>query len=420
MKVAIAQVKPNMSSSEFIAGRETATDTVAEKKLNVLFVDVRDSIGGDSTVLLSILRYLNQDRFAPVVACHHKGALYNEIKSIPGLTVIPLNFGTRDSQAARMGLTGKLVAAVSFARTFVCALRLIALIKRRRINVIHSNNTVRAVLITNFISRLTGVGYIYHAHSALQDHPVQIKGAREADCLLANSEYTATTYAPAGVLPERFAVIYNGIDTEEFTPEYKSTKLRSELNIDKNAALVGLIGRLTPSKGQEELIKAAPAVVAAVPNVRFLLVGDDSIFDNNQGYADRLKAMIHERGLDEKFIFTGFRRDLRDIYAALNVVLMPSNSPEGLGMVAIEGMAMGRPVITSDAGALPEVTKDGAGVSVPAGDYVALGEALIRVLADSTIAEKLAVQGRKKVEQHFSMKQFSPAFERLLVRVSSK
>ncbi len=408
-----------MSSTDFAAKTQTVTDAVATDKLNVLFVDVRDSIGGDSTVLLGILRGLNLDRFAPVVACHHKGALYDEIKSIPGLSIIPLNFGTRDSQAARAGLAGKVVAAISLAQSVLCALRLMWLIKRRGINVIHTNNTVRAVLITNLISRLTGVPYIYHAHSALHDHPVQRKGAREADCLLANSEYTATTYASAGVIAERCTVIYNGVDTEEFTPEYQSAKLRTELNIDKNVALVGLIGRLTPSKGQEELVKAAPSVVAAVPNVKFLFVGDDSIFDNNQGYADRLKAMIRERGLEDRFIFTGFRRDLRDIYAALDVVLMPSNAPEGLGMVAIEGMAMGRPVITSDAGALPEVTKGGSGVSVPAGNYQALGEALINVLTDSKIAENLAVQGRKKVEQVFSMKQFNPAFEKLLTRVAS-
>jgi glycosyltransferase involved in cell wall biosynthesis len=316
-------------------------------------------------------------------------------------------------------LAGKLVAAISFLRTFLCALQLVVLIKRKGIDVIHTNNTVRAVLITNLISRLTGVPYIYHAHSALHDHPVQKRAAREADCLLANSEYTATTYTPAGVVPEKCAVIYNGIDTEEFLPAYKSSKLRTEFKVSKSDILVGLIGRLTPSKGQEELVKAAPKVAAAVPNVKFIFVGDDSIFDNNEGYADRLRRMIADRRMDNRFIFTGFRRDLKDIYAALDVVLMPSNAPEGLGMVAIEGMAMGRPVITSDAGALPEVTKDGAGLCVPAGDYEALGEALIRVLTNPEMAETLSVLGRKKVEQLFSTKQFNPNFERLLTRVAA-
>src|SRR5260221_7855736 len=107
-----------MSSRDLIAEKQTVTDIATARRLKVLFVDVRDSIGGDSTVLLSILHGLNLDRFAPIVACHYRGALYEEIRSIPGLDVIPFNFGTRDSQAARAGLAGKLVAAVSFVRTF--------------------------------------------------------------------------------------------------------------------------------------------------------------------------------------------------------------------------------------------------------------------------------------------------------------
>ena len=160
--------------------------------------------------------------------------------------------------------------------------------------------------------------------------------------------------------------------------------------------MVGLIGRLTPSKGQRILVNAASKVVDAVSNVKFIFVGDDSIFDNNEGYADRLRNLIRDKGLEDRFIFTGFRRDLRDIYAGLDVVLMPSRTPEGLGMVALEGMAMGRPVITSDAGALPEVTRDGCGISVAAGDSDALAEALIKVLTDSKYAQEIGAHGRRK------------------------
>ena len=187
-----------MSSREFVAN-DAIRDVALVGRLKVLFVDVRDSIGGDGTVLLSILHGLNQERFAPVIACHYRGALYEEIKSIPGLTIIPLNFGTRDAEAPRSGLAGKIIAGFSFVQTMMCALRLVILIKRQGISVIHTNNTVRAVLITNLISRLTKVPYIYHAHSALHEHPVQKVGARQAACLLANSEYTATTYRPAGI-----------------------------------------------------------------------------------------------------------------------------------------------------------------------------------------------------------------------------
>src|SRR5581483_1471747 len=243
-----------MSSREYVSSESTVRDAALAEKLKVLFVDVRDSIGGDSTVLLTILRGLNRDKFGAFVACHYRGALYEELKAVPDLTIIPLNYGTRDSQAPRAGLKGKLVAGFSLFQSMLCALRLIILIKSNGIKVIHTNNTVRAVLITNVISRLTGAPYIYHAHSALHDHPVQKRGARQADCLLANSEYTATTYRPAGVEPEQCAIIYNGIDTEQFSPEYKSSKLRDEFNISDETLLVGLIGRLTPSKGQEDLV----------------------------------------------------------------------------------------------------------------------------------------------------------------------
>src|SRR5205823_6595064 len=138
-----------MSSREFTFDNEAIRDVAPAVKLKVLFVDVRDSIGGDSTVLLSILHGLNTDRFSSFVACHYRGALYEELESIPGITILPFNFGTRESQAARTGFKGKLIAGLSFLRTLLAALQLAVLVKRKSISVVHTNNTVRAVLITN-------------------------------------------------------------------------------------------------------------------------------------------------------------------------------------------------------------------------------------------------------------------------------
>jgi glycosyltransferase involved in cell wall biosynthesis len=150
---------------------------------------------------------------------------------------------------------------------------------------------------------------------------------------------------------------------------------------------VGTVTRLMPSKGNQYLVDAAPAVLAAHPEVRFFLVGEGEL-------EAPLKAQAAALGLGERFAFTGYARDVAAVYSALDVVVFPSLW-EGTPLTTFEVLAMGKPIVATDADGLLDVLKDGRdALVVPKADAAALSAAIVRLLEDPALAERLAAGAR--------------------------
>ncbi len=157
-----------------------------------------------------------------------------------------------------------------------------------------------------------------------------------------------------------------------------------------------------------------------LPEARFLIVGD-VIYqtEGHETYKKDLKVLCSDLGLQEKVIFTGFRDDIPDIIAALDVVLHTSSQPEPFGRVLIEAMAMGKPVVATNLGGVPEVVKDGeTGLLVPPKEPDALAEASIKLLKDKQFASWLGANGLKHVRANFDahshVERIEALYERLL------
>ena len=197
--------------------------------------------------------------------------------------------------------------------------------------------------------------------------------------------------------PEKVIRIYNGIELDKYDPElYSREKVRKELRIGLDEPLVGAIGRLVWQKGFPFFIRAASYVLRTIPNAKFLLVGDGPL-------RSELERMVSDLGMTEDFIFTGFREDIPEVLAALDVLVL-SSLKEGLPMILLEGMAMAKPVVATQIEGISEVVEHGkTGILVPPEDPQALAEGIIALLRDEDKARRMGQAGRKRVEEKFSV-----------------
>ena len=154
------------------------------------------------------------------------------------------------------------------------------------------------------------------------------------------------------------------------------------------------VGRLSREKGHRVLLKAMAAVLRSVPEARLQICGDGP-------ERPALARQSEASGLAEHVSLSGFVQDTRPTLAAADIFVMPSLS-EGLGGAVLEAMAMGKPVVATDAGGLPEAVVDGeTGLIVPAGDAEALAEAMMDLLGDPARARKMGIAGRERALKHF-------------------
>jgi glycosyltransferase involved in cell wall biosynthesis len=196
---------------------------------------------------------------------------------------------------------------------------------------------------------------------------------------------------------DRIHIIHNGVDVVRFaptTPE-ESARTRMEWGADADPT-VGLVGRFHPVKGQEDFLRAAASVVRRVPNARFFLVGDGITRES-------LISLSRGLGLGDKVRFLGHRGDLPSLFPLFDVQVVASHR-EGIPLVLLEGMATGRAVVATEVGGIPEVVDAGeSGLLVPPRDPAAMAEAVVRLLADRLLRDRLGKAAVQRIRESFAL-----------------
>lgn len=188
--------------------------------------------------------------------------------------------------------------------------------------------------------------------------------------------------------------------------------IRSRHGVPADARLVGAVTRFYPSKGMRDLIAALPTILETIPQTYLMLVG--------QGPEEpKLKELAEALGVRERVIFAGFRKDVVAYYRTFDVSAVPSLE-EGFGNVAIEAMATGTPVVASNLGGLREIVQNEEnGLLVPAQDPGTLARAIIRVLTEGELADRLRRNGRRRALD-FSLDRFIDRLTRIYQEVRSE
>ena len=196
------------------------------------------------------------------------------------------------------------------------------------------------------------------------------------DRIICVSEGVRATFRQAGVPAHRLRVVRNGISPRRATPDPAS--VRAALGLPPDTLVVLTVARFYPQKGHRYLAAAAPAIVAQVPNVHFLWVGEGE-------HADELRRQVHALRLAERISFLGLRNDVPDLMAAADLFVLPSVF-EGLPLVVLEAIAAGLPVVGTRVCGTSELIDDGVtGRLVDAGDAAALASAVSEALTQPSL-----------------------------------
>ena len=286
-------------------------------------------------------------------------------------------------------------------------------VDRRRGDILHMHG-YGASTFGRLVAGRRRLPAIVHEHANLTDTPWFQKIADRAlvpftDLAIAVSKSTADFVVNARLIPaERTRVVYLGVPLEEFSRLRKDDEIgeaRQALGIPDGAFAIGTVTRLMPSKGNEYLVAAVRSVVERVPAARFYIVGEGEL-------QPALEAQAQALGLGDRLVFSGFRRDVAQALSAFDLAVFPSLW-EGTPLTVLEALAMGKPIVSTDADGLQDVLTDGVdAVMVPRRDAAALAEAMVTLAGDPAARARLGA-GARRTGAAYDIDRFVRKMERL-------
>ena len=228
-----------------------------------------------------------------------------------------------------------------------------------------------------------------------------------ADCLVANSKATKQSLlrnAP-WLASNRVHVIHNGLDPQPYLTPAQSD-LRKELGLQPRDLLLGFVGQLDERKGLAWLLPAFVQTQRQLAHAHLILVGEGAM-------RNEIKDFAQANGLQHHIHLLGFRRDIDEIMKNLTLLVLPSLW-EGFGIVLLEAMAAGKPVVTTNVSSMPEIVQDRiTGRVVAVKNENALADAFIEILNDKALAARWGQEGRQRVLQHFTIDHMVDQYETL-------
>lgn len=266
-------------------------------------------------------------------------------------------------------------------------------------------NSVRAALYGQALGHKLKIPTVLSARKSESDGLIDYFLLWRLDAILCTSQVVRRRF-PLWLRPEKVKLIYNAVDLVRFQIARKEAySIRKRWLTKDSRYLVGVIGRLSPIKGQHEVIRAAPEILRQVPETRFVFVGSED--PSFPGYEARLREDVRRLALEERFVFAGFHADVAPVYHALDLVLFPTTS-EGFGRVIIEAGAARKPLIASDIDVVREVLSPSLGdLTVPVGQTEELARRTIEFLKSEDLRAEI---GRRLYEQ--VSRSFSPQVHR--------
>ena len=217
---------------------------------------------------------------------------------------------------------------------------------------------------------------------------------RQVDCFICASEAIRQMLVADGVPAARAVTVHEGIDLERVDAA-PAARLHEDLWLPHHAPIVGNVAALVPHKGQRHLIEAAALVVRQVPDARFVIAGEGEL-------RPALERQIKEHHLEKHVLLAGFRPDVLSVHKSFDIFVM-SSVTEGLGTSLLDAMACAKPVVATAAGGIPEVVADGeTGFIVPPRDHAAMAGAIVQLLKDPALQQRLGTAGRARVRKRFS------------------
>lgn len=353
----------------------------------ILYLCETLGIGGAEQLILTTLKYLNRNKFYPVVYCiGENGEIGNAIKEI-GIQVTPLN---RRCYLWNIEIFRDLVQIFKREKPKILHCHLFYPSYFGRIAAIFAK--VPTVIITEH-GTYSNFKKFYH-------HWIDFMLASFTTKIIAVSN-AVRKYLLSHTLipPHKITVIYNAVDFDRFDKAYGMDKflVRQNFGFLNSDFIIGCVSNLAPWKGQLSLLQAFVEVTKAFPQARLCIVGR-----NNCGFRGQLEAFAQRKGFGESVYFLGERRDVPELMRAFDIFVFPSLT-EGLGISLLEAMYMEIPAVASNTEGIAEIIENNKdGVLVPAEDSQTLARETLILLKDKEKMKRIASNARLKVKDFFS------------------
>jgi glycosyltransferase involved in cell wall biosynthesis len=306
------------------------------------------------------------------------------------------------------------------------AMQLVRLIRDQEIDILHTH-LVHAGLAGILARRILGsrIRLVHTRHHSTAhyklgesrfDYKSKIDGiiARQQDAVCAVSKTARDILIQIDrVRPERVQITHPGIDIDRFrlrVTDDKGARIRAELGVNTDQPLLGVVAHLVPKKGHYYLLQAMPEVLAHFPEARLILVGRGE-------ECAGLEESTRRLGLEKSVIFAGYRADVPDILAALDLLVQPSLE-EGLPVSIIEAMALAKPVVASAVSGIPEVVESGVtGLLVPPANPSTLAWAIIELLSNPEQRAEMGRLGEMRARECFTISRLARQYEAIWAQV---
>lgn len=370
----------------------------------ILFWNHSIHIGGAERSLLDILKFIDKNRFYPLVISSQEGPFLKAVKELGIETrIVSISRPVSRLSRAKLNIVDAIFGLFFGGRSIFLMSRLV---RKERIDLIYSNS-LKADILAVPVKLFTGRKLIWHIRDILPSGPIkiifQILGRLFAEQIIVNSDFTARQFKELPGLSIRVKRIYNGVDTDVFKPKQQA-ELKRRMGLDRFSSIVGIFSMFTPWKGHRCFIEAAGLVSQELPRVGFLLVGDE-IYDTDSvrsGYKQELIALANKKASQDNFIFTGYQDNIADWVNLCDIVVSTSLEPEPFGRTAIEAMACAKPVIAPENGGFLETVEPGkTGFLFRPGDYQCLAKQIVYLLNNRNICLEMGGLGLQTVKKQF-------------------
>ncbi len=379
-------------------------------RTKVLYVIGTLDVGGTEGQLVQLVTHLDPLRFQPVVCSLSSGGPYLDTLTAAGVPVKVIGF---------RGFQRGLRRLVSLPKVALQLSRLVRFLRQERPLIVHGF-LFWAYILGTYAAKLAGVPIVLASRRGLGHFKVnrphylflERMATRLTDLIVANAEAVRQdVIRQERMAPSKVKVVHNGIDAFRYALA-ADPALRSSLGLAEGARVVGVVANLIPYKGHRDFLRACQAIRQREAGVTFLLIGDGPC-------RGELEDLARELGLEKAVRFLGSRRDVPQLLALMDIVVLPSLE-EGFPNAILEAMAAGKPVVATRVGGVPEaVVHDETGLLVPPHDPQALADAILLLLADPSRAEAMGRTGRDRAAKLFGLdrmiRETEALYEELLV-----
>jgi glycosyltransferase involved in cell wall biosynthesis len=382
-------------------------------------------MGGVQFSTLYLVEALDRARWNPVVVCPGEGDLSRVCRDggVESHIVARPRFWSTSVRAGRNMRLPNPFAWIWNAIVILRATRLLTLFLAEHAPDVLVTKGLPSHFIGGLAARHAGVPCLWHVQDLISDRTFGIYRRVFAFAAQRLPQHIIVDgRAIKDQLPQsihsRVSIVHNGIDTGVFHPGRDGAAVRREFDIAPDQIVIGQAGRITPWKGQHYLIEAFAKIAGEFPKTVLLFVGAP-VFESD-AYERQLRAMAAESGLEHRIIFAGYRHDLPNVLAAMDVFAYTSVEKDTSPLALLSAMSSGLPIVAFDIEGVTELVEDDETfLLTPAARAAALAQALRLLVTDEQLRLLLAQNARRAAQTKFNLEQYVNRVERVLLNACS-